>query len=114
MKSTKPLDERVAEKQARLEEMLKKARQYEAQLKQLEARQKDEERKRRTHRLIEIGAAVESITEAPIEGESLSRLIKYLQKLEEKDNHFTKYIGIYQESEQDPSIQDNYHIGTEI
>jgi hypothetical protein len=93
MKSTRPLDERVTEKQLRLEEMLKKAKQYEAQLKQLEARQKDEERRKRNHRLIEIGASVESITQAPIEGESLIRLISYLQRLEARDD-FSKYIFV--------------------
>lgn len=98
MKSTRPLDERVAEKQARLDEMLKKAKQYEAQLKQLEAKQKDEERKKRTHRLIEIGAAVESITEAPIEGEDLIRFASYLRRLESRDHNLTRSIGIFIDS----------------
>lgn len=97
MKSTRPLDERVAEKQARLEEMLKKAKQYENQLKQLEARQKDEERKRRTHRLIEIGATVESITEAPIEGEDLLRFASYLRRLENHEHSLTRSIGLIKE-----------------
>ncbi len=114
MKSTRPLDERVAEKQARLEEMLKKAKQYEAQLKILEAKQKDEERRRRNHRLIEIGASVESITQAPVEGETLIRLIKYLQKLEAKDNHFTKYIGVYPGSETTSNSNDIETIGADI
>jgi hypothetical protein len=111
MKSTRPLDERVAEKQARLEEMLKKAKQYEAQLKQLEARQKDEERKKRTHRLIEIGASIESIAQAPVEGESLIRLINYLQRLEARDNHFTKYIGVYPGSYQATDNLDDESVG---
>ncbi len=102
MKSTRPLDERVAEKQARLEEMLKKAKQYENQLKQLEARQKEEERKRRAHRLIEIGATVESITEAPVEGESLIRLASYLRRLEEQDHSLTRYLSINTDTEGDP------------
>lgn len=94
MRSTKPLDERVAEKQARLEEMLKKAKLYENQLKQLEARQKDEERKKRTHRLIEIGATVEAITGTPLEGENLLRFASYLRRLENNENSLTRSIGL--------------------
>lgn len=42
-----------------MEKALEKARQYEAQVKQLEKQQKEADRKARTKRLIQIGAIVE-------------------------------------------------------
>ena len=49
-------------------------RQYNARLKQLEARKKTEDRKKRTQRLIHIGAEVESILGAAIEDSDLPKL----------------------------------------
>ena len=58
-KSTKTYEERIQEKDLRIEKLAQELKRYEAQKKQLEKRRKEEERKIRTHRLIEIGAAVE-------------------------------------------------------
>ena len=60
-KSTKTYEERIQEKDLRIEKLAQELKRYEAQKKQLEKRRKEEERKIRTHRLIEIGAAVESV-----------------------------------------------------
>lgn len=88
------LDERVAEKQKQLEEMLKKVKQQEAQLKQLEAKKKEEDRKNRAHRLIEIGGAVESVLGCPITKEDIPKLIFYLQDQEARGHYFSKAMGI--------------------
>ena len=56
----------------------------------LAKRQQAEERKKRTHRLIEVGAAVESVLDAPIEEDDLPRLIAFLKKQEANGKFFTK------------------------
>lgn len=88
------LDERVIEKQKQLEEMLKKVKQQEAQLKQLEAKKKEQDRKNRAHRLIEIGGAVESILGCPIGKEDIPKLIFFLQDLEEEGYRFSRAMGV--------------------
>lgn len=88
------LEERVLEKQERLQKMLEKAKQYEAQLKMLEAKKKEQERKDRAHRLIEVGGAVESVLEHPIEKEDIPQLIFFLQDLENQGHLFSKAMGI--------------------
>lgn len=70
-KSTKTYEERIQEKDLRIEKLAQELKRYEAQKKQLEKRKKVEERKIRTHRLIEIGAAVESVLGRCIELEEI-------------------------------------------
>ena len=60
-KSTRSLEERIQEKNLRAQKLMEQAKKAEAQAKQLAKRQQAEERKKRTHRLIEVGAAVESV-----------------------------------------------------
>lgn len=88
------LDERVAEKQKHLNEMMIKVKQHEEQLKALEAKRKEKQRKERTHRLIEVGAAVESVVGGPISSEMLPRLIVFLRNLEAQDKLLSRAIGI--------------------
>lgn len=88
------LDERVLEKQEQIEKLLKKAKQYEAQLKQLEAKKKELDRKDRAHRLIEIGAAVESVLGHSIPKEDISKLIFFLQDMESQGNLFSNAMGV--------------------
>ena len=49
-----------------------------------------DERKKRTKRLIEVGAAVESVLKQPIEKEDLPKLIHFLEQQEERGNYFSK------------------------
>ena len=51
---------------------------------------KEEERKIRTHRLIEIGAAVESVLGRCIELEEIPKLIAFLNKQEANGKFFSK------------------------
>lgn len=55
-KSTRTFEERIQEKDLKIEKLQQELKQQEEQKKQLIKRQKEEERKIRTHRLIEIGA----------------------------------------------------------
>ena len=89
-KSTRTLEERIQEKKLRAQKLIEQAKKAEAQAKQLAKREQAEERKKRTHRLIAVGAAVESVLEAPIEEEDIPRLILFLKKQEANGKFFTK------------------------
>ena len=66
-KSTKSYEARMLEMEKKEQESLEKAKRYAAQKKELLKRKKAEESKKRTHRLCQIGGAVESVLGAPIE-----------------------------------------------
>lgn len=91
-KSTRSLEERIQEKDLQAQKLMEKAKQYEAQRKQLVKRQQEEERKKRTHRLIQIGAAVESVLGSTIVEEDIPKLIAFLKKQEANGGFFTKAI----------------------
>ena len=93
MNSKKTMVQRLEAKEKQLQEMLKRAKQYEAQLKALQAKQGEEERKKRTHRLIEIGAVCEVVLGSPIEKEMLPRLQEWLQMQEQKGSYFSRALG---------------------
>ena len=61
-----------------------------AQRKELEKRKKAEESKKRTHRLCQIGGAVESVLGCPIEEEDLPKLISFLKRQETNGKFFSK------------------------
>lgn len=89
-KQRKTLDERIQNCTTKEEEMLEKLKQYQAQRKQLERRKKEEERKIRTHRLIQIGGAVESVLGRAVTEEDVSKLIAFLKKQEANGRYFSK------------------------
>ena len=70
--------------------MLEKLKQYQEQRKQLERRKKEEERKIRTHRLIQIGGAVESVLGRAVTEEDVPKLIAFLKKQEANGRYFSK------------------------
>ena len=61
-----------------------------AQKKELLKRKKAEESKKRTHRLCQIGGAVESVLGAPIEEEDIPKLIGFLKRQEANGKFFSK------------------------
>lgn len=89
-KSTRSLEERIQEKDSQAQKLMEKAKQYEAQRKQLVKRQQEEERKKRTHRLIQIGAAVESVLGSTIAEEDIPKLIAFLKRQEANGSFLTK------------------------
>ena len=89
-KSTRTYEERILEKDSKIERLIQELKQQEAQRKQLLKRQKEEERKIRTHRLIEIGAAVESVLGRCIEIEEIPKLIAFLNRQEANGKFFSK------------------------
>lgn len=93
MSSKRTIEERMTDKEKQLNEMLEKARAYSEQLKVLRAKKKDQERRERNHRLIEIGAACESVLGCPIEKEDLPNLLAWLHSQEEKGHYFSRALG---------------------
>ena len=84
-KSTKSYEERMLEMEKKEQESLEKAKRYAAQKKELLKRKKAEESKKRTHRLCQVGGAVESVLGAPIEEEDIPKLIGFLKKRRKGD-----------------------------
>lgn len=59
----------------------------------LNAEKKDEEARARTHRLIEVGAAVESVLGCPVTKEDLPKLIAFLKRQEANGKYFSRAMG---------------------
>ena len=74
----------------RLEKLKKQKEELKTKEKKLLAQKASAERKKRTKRLIEVGAAVESVLKQPIEKEDLPKLINFLEQQEERENYFSK------------------------
>ena len=74
-KSTKTYEERIRALEKKEQESIEATKKLIAQRKELEKRKKAEESKKRTHRLCQIGGAVESVLGCPIEEEDLPKLI---------------------------------------
>lgn len=89
-KQKRTLDERIQSCTTKEGEMLEKLKQYQAQRKQLERRKKEEERKIRTRRLIQIGGAVESVLGRAVTEEDIPKLIAFLKKQETNGRYFSK------------------------
>ena len=83
-------DSTMASIDERLEKLKKQKEELKMKEKKLLAQKASEERKKRTKRLIEIGAAVESVLKQPIEKEDLPKLIHFLEQQEERGNYFSK------------------------
>ena len=86
-------EERLAENKQRQEKLKQEERKIKSQMVQAE-------RKARTRRLIEIGAAVESVLGSPIEKEGLPKLIGFLKQQEERGQWFSKALGLVRVQEE--------------
>ena len=77
---------------ATIDERIEKLEEKKEQLNQ-QVKQSQEERKARTKRLIEIGAAVESVLNRPIEHDELPKLIDFLKTQEQRGHFFSKAMN---------------------
>ena len=89
-KSTKTYEERIRALEKKEQESIEATKKLIAQRKELEKRNKPEESKKRTHRLCQIGGAVESVLGCPIEEEDLPKLIGFLKRQETNGKFFSK------------------------
>lgn len=64
-----------------------------ARKQQLLAKNREQERKKRTKRLIEVGATVEKVLGRPIEQEELPKLLNFLKQQEERGQYFSKAMN---------------------
>ena len=89
-KSTKTYEERILALEKKEQESIEATKKLIAQRKELEKRKKAEESKKRTHRLCQIGGAVESVPGCPIEEEDLPKLVGFLKRQETNGKFFSK------------------------
>ena len=89
-RSTKSYEERMLQLEKREQESLEKAKQYAAQKRELEKRKKAEESKKRTHKLCQVGGAVESVLGCAIEEEDIPKLVGFLKRQEANGKFFSK------------------------
>lgn len=92
-KAKRTVEERIAELNKREQDMLEKASRLKAQKKELEKRYKEEQKKARTHRLCQIGGAVESVLGDTIEEADIPKLIGFLKRQEENGCYFSRAMG---------------------
>ena len=71
----------------------KKAEALQQTIEELETRDREVEEKRRTHRLITVGAEVESVLGHPIEKKDLPKLRKFLEDQEKRGKWFSKAMN---------------------
>ena len=79
----------------RIEELMRKQEQLKAQERQLKKLQNVEERKKRTKRLIEMGAIIESVLGRPVTDEDTERLQSFLRKQETNGSLLTKAMNVH-------------------
>lgn len=89
-RSTKSYEERVEEMEKKEQASLEKARKYKARKRELEKKKNADESKKRTHRLCQVGATVESVLGRPIEEADIPKLTAFLRKQEERGSFFSR------------------------
>ena len=89
-KSTKTYEERILALEKKERESIEATKKLIAQRKELEKRKKAEESKKRTHRLCQIGGAVESVLGSAIEEEDIPKLVGFLKRQEANGKFFSK------------------------
>ena len=77
----------------RIAELQKRRNQLKEQEKDLQRRAKADERKKRTRRLIEIGATVESVLGREFTDSDKVRLLSFLQMQERNGKYFTRAMN---------------------
>ena len=76
-----------------IEEAIRYREQYRKRELELRKRKSAEERKKRTHRLIELGAIVETVLGRATTEEDKERLLSFLNRQERNGNFFTKAMN---------------------
>ena len=84
--STRTYDERI-------DELIKKREQLKAQERALRKRRSEDDRKKRTKRLIELGAIVESVLERPITDDDKIKLKAFLERQEHSGKYFSRAMN---------------------
>jgi len=77
----------------RISELQEKQKQLKAQERKLKAQQSAQERKERTHHLIEIGGAVYSVLSDDYREGDADKLIAFLKQQDQRGNYFSNAMG---------------------
>ena len=98
----RPYEERVAEVQQKRAKVAKRLAQYDEQLKDMEKKEKEEQRKRRTHSLIVCGAEIAALFERVLGQDEIYMVVNFLREQRDLGN-FTleKTEVVMEETEQE-------------
>lgn len=91
-KPTRTYEERIKDLKARQQAELDKAKQTNAQIRQIQKRQAAEERRKRTNRLCQIGGTVEAILGRPMTTEEIPIFMEFLKGQEERGHYLTSFL----------------------
>ena len=83
MGEARSLEDRVADKEAQLKNALAKAEKYKVQLKQLQTKKANEDRKQRTHKLIVAGAELAALYGKTLEKDEVLAVVNFLRRQKE-------------------------------
>ena len=95
-------------REEKISDIDKKLEQLKAQKRALQNREKKVAKKKRDHRLIEVGSSVESVLGRPIEKEDLPKLINFLKQQEARGNYFSNAMNYTPAPSPEPNNQPNY------
>ena len=84
------LEEKIEKTKEQIAQADERRRQYAARLKKMEQKYKKQERDKRTHRLIQLGAIVEKVLGRSTSEEELKKLEWFLEDQEKRDHYFTR------------------------
>lgn len=93
MSRKKSYQERIDFYKSKKAECEEKSKKYDAEIKQLERKQSEEERKARTHRLIRIGGIAEAILDRAFEEEDFGRFEAFLVKQERNGKFYSSAMN---------------------
>ncbi len=103
-RSKKTYEERIAEVESKKQQHLESAKQYGEQARKLKSKQKDEERRLRTNRLIQIGAEAEAVLGRPfdLENNDVEKFRNFLLKQEDRGRYYSKAMSGDGKAAEDP------------
>mgnify|MGYP007056187538 FL=1 len=93
MASRRSFEERIKEKEDKAQDLINQAKKYQAQSKALQKQQKEEERRKRTKQLIDIGGVVASVLGREFEEGDIIRLMNFLKMQERNGSYFSKAMN---------------------
>lgn len=82
----RPYEERVADVKAKRDKALRKVAQCNEQLKDMEKKEKEEQRKRRTHSLIVCGAEIAALFDRVLDQDEIYAVVNFLREQRDLGN----------------------------
>lgn len=82
----RPYEERVAEVQRKRAKTAKRLAQYDEQLKDMAKKEKEDQRKRRTHALIVCGAEIAALFDHTLDQDEIYTVVNFLREQQELGN----------------------------